>query len=327
MNGAAAASNHAPVHHPQRHPKRYFPEQHRPEHYRPEYRPESYLAYDDHQDFGTSTNNNHVQASSVAEDWHGNGYEPRGKEGFAPSLYSIGGGSQKSSYHNVNPSWSAVYPWIISEENERRHWEQIKSNMVHNETFRSPFVPVTFKEYLDLKNETAAAKGRAILKRMEDRKRDFKQAEIPDGVDREQWREPVQVSEKLLHISGYDLTGLNARHTIWCNCCLENGNKMWPYPMEYAENQGRLPPPRLCELDDQYKHLAFGLNPIPLVGPLVPYSFRKIATRALNPTQDGVTTTEASKVQEPTQEIDIFAVNPITADLLHSIHKDEYSAI
>ncbi|OTA54906.1 hypothetical protein K449DRAFT_469155 [Hypoxylon sp. EC38] len=323
MKSAAAANNRAPEHHPQRYPELYHPEQ-----YRPEYHPERFLAHTHPDDFGTGSNNIRVQAPSIDEEWHGNGHGLYSEEGFGPSLYSVGDSSQQSSHHNWNASWSTMYPWIISEENELRRWEQIQSNMAHNGTFKSPFVPVTFKEYLDLKSETAAAKERAILKRMEDRERDFKLAELPDEVGRGQHREPVRISEKLRHISGYNnLICVNVRHIIWCNCCLENGNKMWPYPMEYGENQGRLPPPRLCELDDQYKHLAFGPNPIPLVGPDVPYPFRKIATRALNPAQDGLMTTEAPDIKMPTQEIDIKDVNPITAALLYSIHMDEYSAI
>ncbi|KAI1139539.1 hypothetical protein F5Y05DRAFT_379337 [Hypoxylon sp. FL0543] len=196
---------------------------------------------------------------------------------------------------------------------------------------QSPYVPWNFEGYLDLKRKTAEAKQRAILKRLEDRERDLKQIvdfEGEHGKMLRAQRAPAKISKKLLCTHGHDnLTCINAHHAVWCDYALESGSGNWPDKAEFARAERRLPLPRLRQPDEKNRRLAIVPDPVPLTGPDVTYFLRKVATRALNPTQHGLLTSEMPNLREQTKEIDIRDVNPITVALLNDIYKDEYSAI
>ncbi|KAI0843325.1 hypothetical protein F5Y06DRAFT_302586 [Hypoxylon sp. FL0890] len=310
VSDAATAGSHHSEHHSEHHPE-------------PNHR----------QYFGSDGSSIYEPASSVFGEWYGNGLgrKPLRTQVFTPSLPSIVASPQQSRQCHIDNPKFPYQRSVTAEDKDLDDWEKIKYNMIWNGTYKSPFVPWTLDQYRDLKMQTAASKERAIFKRKEDRERDFMQADKVDGADgqfvREQ-RAPVQISEKLLRTHAHDdFTCVSARHTIWCKYSFESSNRDWPDPMEFMENQGRLPLPRLCELDEKYRHLAFGPNPIPLTGHAVPYAYRKVASRALDPAHYGVFESEMSNLRKQTEEIDIREVDCITIALLNDIHKDEYSAI
>ncbi|KAI1408140.1 hypothetical protein F5Y13DRAFT_194602 [Hypoxylon sp. FL1857] len=222
--------------------------------------PRQYPRRSRRQRFGNYGSNNPELASAKFGEWYDVGGVPRSTNGFAPSQpggmngfngfapsmprsmntftpgQPSGGGSSRHSYtRDLNPGWSQMQQHNTLAEEDRRHWEQIKYNMLQNGLYWSPFVPRTYEEYVSLKDQMAAAKRRAVLKRTLDRQRDFAQTDRLDRVEsqiRRHQREPVRISEKLARIAHHNLTTVNGGHTIWC----EHSNTAgWPSPEDYAK--------------------------------------------------------------------------------------------
>ncbi|KAI0011654.1 hypothetical protein F4779DRAFT_636210 [Xylariaceae sp. FL0662B] len=234
-------------------------------------------------------------------------------------------------YYPGKVGWSSSETWISAEEQERARWEKIKATMHHTGMNKSPFVPKTFKEYLELKSATTDAQQRATQQKLDERQREAEQTEqfLAEGGEPEQLPVQVQIPKKLRAISEWDgLTAVSARNSIWTQACLDEAHVDWPTLQEYkAEGDQRarghygryLPLPRLRRLDAKYAHLATGPNPVPTQGPGVPREYRRVAGFAVNPVYDGITTEETAELEEPPQQLRMEGLNGITRGLIEDI--------
>ncbi|KAI1106767.1 hypothetical protein F4804DRAFT_354151 [Jackrogersella minutella] len=271
-------------------------------------------------------NNSGGSASTAPEGWHGYAPKPRYVRNM-PSIPSTDS-SQPSLHPNMRYAWSPVRRWVNKETESRKRWEDIRANMCNNGMITSPFVPSTYKAFLELKAESADANQRALQKNLDERERDITQASkiygSEDVVVEESDPVPVEMDPRLVRMIREDnLTLVTGRYTIWCEACREFGHIDWPTPKEYSEAQKRLPLPHIQVLDDQFSRLALGPDPIPTFGPQVPRDLRKVADWAIVPMHDGLTTEEHIFLQDSTQELDLEDINGYSRQLIKDIDEQE----
>ncbi|KAI0850225.1 hypothetical protein F5Y00DRAFT_260953 [Daldinia vernicosa] len=250
--------------------------------------------------------------------WTGGAYNCYNPKEFATALPAASGKLPHSGLANKHAGESSVKASKNLLAIERKRWEKIQAYWRH-ESIESPFVPSTFDEYLKFKNDTLKAKQLAIIKVMED----------PSNSIRHKQTQPrVQMSPKLLEIHNTDnLSLVNSRVSMWH----ENRNLFvpidWPLRWEYEYYQGQMPLPRTQEVDYQFEDMVDRYKLFPAYGRLVPRQFRRIATRALEPTLDGMTRPEYwDIIWEGDKEVPEFKTEELTGftqQLLQDIDEDK----
>ncbi|KAL7624315.1 hypothetical protein AAE478_005876 [Parahypoxylon ruwenzoriense] len=278
--------------------------------------------------------NNQDQAE-ILRSWYGFGPEEHsGIEG----QYPVAGPANPSStpsgtgrlHLDENAGWTSSKTWKSPQEQEYQRWEKIQANLHRSGMGNSPFVPRSLKEYIDLKTQTTMAKQQTVLKKIQDRQEEAEQSCRAGTLGQAPVR--PQASKYLRGFPRDGLTLATARPSVWAGSFADAGKVSWPTPMEFKMNgderakkgqNRRLPPPRLEVLDEQHFYLLAGQNPVPIVGPGVPPQLRKVAEFAQNPVFDSMTKGESSRLNKPTEEIQIEELPLITRGLIEEIDNDD----
>ncbi|RYP15093.1 hypothetical protein DL765_005916 [Monosporascus sp. GIB2] len=226
---------------------------------------------------------------------------------------------------NENASWTNSKTWMSDEEKERVHFNKIKVSMQHCSLDKSPFTPRTFEEYVLHRRECSLCQRQLLLDKLKwtEMSAEAMRRFVRDGGNLEYLPPKVELPKELEFISASDgLTPVTSRPSIWTSRCLDRAKIDWPTYLEYKaggdERAKRgydrcLPPPRFRCLAEEYEHLSFGPDPLPMSGPGVPRDKRKVAGLATMPAYDSLTKAEAAGIFAPAIEIPLKEVNGLTA--------------
>ncbi|KAI3340356.1 hypothetical protein F4824DRAFT_418728 [Ustulina deusta] len=187
--------------------------------------------------------------------------------------------------------------WGIDMEKARKRWAHIRANMARNGLDKSPFVPRSFQEYIELKLKStrlAAEEATKQLIQLEDHAENLcagKPLDQPAGT---------LVIPKCLLDPAKNPSGLSpvlCRRSIWTGPVHSHGNTDWASRTELNEAgdkciiEGRsrfFPVPRIDKLDGQSPQLALSEQ-------------------------------EARELDEPTQELELSEIHYLTRELIERI--------
>ncbi|RYP62580.1 hypothetical protein DL769_007250 [Monosporascus sp. CRB-8-3] len=252
-----------------------------------------------------------------------------------PYYAADGDSSRQPLRHNENASWTNSKTWMSDEEKERVHFNKIKVSMHHCSLDKSPFVPRTFGEYLLHNRECSLCQRQLLFDKLKwkEMSAEVVRQFVRDGGNLEYLPPKVEFPKEIALISARDgLTPVTSRPSIWTSRCLERAQIDWPTYLEYKaggdERAKRgydrcLPPPRFRCLAEEYEHLSFGPDPLPMSGPGVPRDKRKVAGLATMPAYDSLTRAEAAGIFAPAIEIPLNEVNGLTAAFILDTEPDE----
>ncbi|RYP54099.1 hypothetical protein DL768_001101 [Monosporascus sp. mg162] len=226
---------------------------------------------------------------------------------------------------NETASWTNSKTWMSDEEKERVRFNKIKVSMHHCSLDKSPFAPRTFDEYLLHRRECSLCQQQLILGKLKwtEMSAEAMRQFVRDGGNLQYLPPKVESPKEIAFISASDgLTPVTSRPSIWTSRCLERAHIDWPTYLEYKAGgderakrgyDRRLPPPRFQCLAEEYEHLCFSPDPLPMSGPGVPRDKRKVAGLAMTPAYDSLTRAEAAGIFAPAIEIPLKEVNGLTA--------------
>ncbi|RYP93779.1 hypothetical protein DL770_000151 [Monosporascus sp. CRB-9-2] len=236
---------------------------------------------------------------------------------------------------NETARWTNSKTWMSDEEKERVRFNKIKVSMHHCSLDKSPFVPRTFDEYVLHRRECSLCQQQLILDKLKwtEMSAEAMRQFVRDGGNLEYLPPKVESPKEIAFISAMDgLTPVTSRPSIWTSRCLERAHIDWPTYLEYKAGgderakrgyDRRLPPPRFRCLAEEYQHLSFGPDPLPLSGPGVPRDKRKVAGLATTPAYDSLTRAEAAGIFAPAIEIPLKEVNGLTAAFILDTEPDD----
>ncbi|RYP69686.1 hypothetical protein DL771_005965 [Monosporascus sp. 5C6A] len=286
-------------------------------------------------------------ASSVSNGYDGSDYtNPTDLESQSSSSKpqgqahrGYGGAAAHSSRQpfrpNENASWTNSKTWMSDEEKERVRFNKIKVSMHHCSLDKSPFVPRTLEEYLSHRRECSSCQQQLLIDKLKWTEMSAKAMRqlVRDGGNVEYLPPKVGFPKEIAFISAMDgLTPVTSRPSIWTSRCLERAKIDWPTYLEYKAGgderakrgyDRRLPPPRFECLAEEYEHLCFGPDPVPMAGPGVPRDKRKVAGLATTPAYDSLTRAEAAGIFAPAIEIPLKEVNGLTAAFIVDTEPDD----
>ncbi|RYP07853.1 hypothetical protein DL764_002219 [Monosporascus ibericus] len=232
-------------------------------------------------------------------------------------------------------SWSTSKTWMSREEKERVRFNKIKVSMQHCSLDKSPFVPRTFDEYVLHRRECSLCQQQLILDKLKwtEMSAEAIRQFVRDGGNLEYLPPKVEFPKEIAFISARDgLTPVTSRPSIWTSRCLVKAHIDWPTYLEYKAGgderakrgyDRRLPPPRFRCLAEEYEHLSFGPDPLPMSGPGVPRDKRKVAGLATTPAYDSLTRAESAGIFAPAIEIPLKEVNGLTAAFILDTEPDD----
>jgi uncharacterized protein (DUF2461 family) len=187
---------------------------------------------------------------------------------------------------------------ISTENNERIRWKAIQANMSLYDLDKSPYARRTFKEYIDVKLETAIAKEELALKKWIDAEAN------PHPLLSRSLRDSVSRADQLMPVLG--------QPSICTDAACSWGNTEWPSTAELKANgpvRAWAGKPRVL--------------PVPRPGPDVLRELLNVNHWGIqSPIYDGLTVYEAAEMDDPTepvQELELSELNETIRGLLEDI--------
>ncbi|KAI8630968.1 hypothetical protein F5Y19DRAFT_483614 [Xylariaceae sp. FL1651] len=236
-----------------------------------------------------------------------------GGQPFLPTLASF----YQPASHEREGSWTTSKTWVSDEEKERTRWQACRDIMKHAGFDQSPFVPLTYEEYLKLKLATAAAKKEAASELLRQRE-EYAAAvrrHIAAGKPLEQLDSDLTLSRFKTNQKTYRdglFSGLG-RPTIWSAGAHRYPHVAWPSVKQLKAGGDEraksghhriLPVSHLEELNDQgFAYVAKGPYVIPVQGPEVPWKYPGAAGWAFHSLRyEDMLAYEAQMFGDPTQQ-------------------------
>ncbi|ORY64159.1 uncharacterized protein BCR38DRAFT_514943 [Pseudomassariella vexata] len=194
--------------------------------------------------------------------------------------------TQSQLYYPINdPSFSQSKVWVSDGEKYYTLYERCMFRMRHQRMNRSPAVPKSAIQYVELKRLNLEAKIRYRKQQIKTWNKD-KEARERANITGSHADAPF--SQRLLDVAQADgrSTVLALEDRIWHPNAADNPQAEWPTFKECkahgddAAKHGikpRLPHPRTPKIAEGYSHLAQSIPSIPVTGPNLPWQPRDLA--------------------------------------------------
>ncbi|KAH8678168.1 hypothetical protein BX600DRAFT_451605 [Xylariales sp. PMI_506] len=183
--------------------------------------------------------------------------------------------------------------WVSAEEQMRARYKKCISNIHHMGADRSPYVPRSFKEWVELRAHYLQDKETFYELKIDQLNQELYTRRVNICTKEDPtlplWSDiTTRLAEKLQAITKADsFTTTLLQRTIWHDNFTHNSVTDWPTYSDLKAHGDRvkqrfwkgraLPPPRLRRLASEHAHLAQGDDAIAAEGQEVPYEYREIA--------------------------------------------------